>query len=199
MQKQVQKQAQIYQQQKKLIKKQKDIKAIVDQTKKNNTVQPAVNPNINQSQIQDSPSAADKLAAIKLDMLNNEAKLLEIANEIKALLDSKPTVIPTAPKDPVNITPPVQATQPIVKTNQPSVQATQPIAQATPLQAVKPATAPISKPVQKPKVHKRVCPVCFELSIFCPWDRERLRKGEVWPCGCTDCLQKNYIDSDYYY
>ena len=43
---------------------------------------------------------------------------------------------------------------------------------------------------QKLKEHKRVCPLCDNLSTHCPADQERLRHGEVLPCACKDCIRK---------
>lgn len=44
---------------------------------------------------------------------------------------------------------------------------------------------------QKTREHKRVCPNCNQLSTNCYADQERIRCGEILPCGCSDCHNKS--------
>lgn len=43
---------------------------------------------------------------------------------------------------------------------------------------------------QEMKKHERICPLCGQLSIHCSADQERIKAGEVLPCGCKDCKDK---------
>jgi len=176
MQKQIEKQDQnVYQQKKKLLKKMGDIKKDLV-INNNSTVTPEVN--------HYSLKIAALLSVLEQQLAKKEADLLKLEQDLQKLCDKQisstivpQTVIKQTPIQPAQVN---NATQ------------------VAPVQTVQTNNSAKAEPIKKFKEHIRICPTCDYPSKECPVDQERLARGEVLACACTECRNKNYPEYTYY-
>jgi len=179
IQKQTQRQAHTYQQQRKIIKKQtaeKNKPVIRDKITTSDATQPVPS----ELPLSDQPTAADRLASLKQNLLHKEAGLLKLEQDLKKI---------TNPKEPIKTDRPAPIKQNPVQ--EPQVNDTIKVA---PIQTTQSTSCGQTKPAQKVQEHRRICPTCGELSTICSVDQERLSNGKILPCACKECFNKNYGD-----